>query len=414
MVFARTCLVLLCASSVLWGQTEVVERHDSGTVHRRYTVDAEGKRAGAFQEFDAEGTLRVQAVYREGQLEGRCKVYHANGKRQLWANYRGGRLNGRYTTFREDGKKHVVAHYHDDLRHGKYEAVYENGQLKERTRYRHAKLHGSLESFFENGNPHLRATFENGKRHGKYEEFNADQSHSLTEHFHHGTRHGVYQVVDKGNLVIDQVWDMGKIHKIRGVVAYPVPEDNIRKEIRRILRLPPAAAAAPSSTAPKPARVRREVDTPEEALRRLKAYRFLCRVPYENLRLDPKLCEHCESGAKLCERIGRIEHEPKCPKGMDQAEYRRGLTGTMHRNLHQGSGLVGSVDAYMEDHGENNLDHVGHRRWCLNPRMRRTGFGSSGGFCAMWAHDEGGTASFAATRPSSQARRRGAANAAPR
>ena len=193
--------------------------------------------------------------------------------------------------------------------------------------------------------------------------------------------------MDNGHLVIDQVWEMGEIHKIRGVVAYPVPEDHIRKELRRILRLPGPVAPAPKEVEVKIKRVRLEVDTPEQALRRLQAYRFLCGVPYENLRLDPKLCEHCVNGAKLCGRIGRLAHEPKCPKGMDRAEYLRGFIGTSHSNLHQGSGLVGSVDAYMEDAGARNLAHVGHRRWCLNPRMRKTGFGNSGDYCAMWAHD---------------------------
>ena len=41
-----------------------------------------------FLEFDAEGTLVVEAAYKEDKLNGRYKAYHANGKRMLWANYR--------------------------------------------------------------------------------------------------------------------------------------------------------------------------------------------------------------------------------------------------------------------------------------------------------------------------------------
>ncbi len=402
---ARVCLVLLCAAGPILGQTEVVERHESGRVHLRYTVDAQGRREGLFQEYDAEGTLRVEATYHQDRLHGRYRAFHANGKRRLWANYRDGKLNGRHTTFRGDGRKHIVAHYHDDLLHGKYEAVYANGQLKERASYKHAKLHGSFESFFENGRPRISATFCEGKRHGKYQEFDEDQTRTVTEHFHHGIRHGAYQVLERGSLVVDQVWEMGRIQKIQGVVAYPVPADDIRRELRRILGLPaavepktpPAPSPAPSPFAKTPATpeaaaaVQRELDTPESALCRLQAYRFLCRVPYKDLRLDPGLCEHCANGARLCERIGRIAHEPERPADMDSSEYQRGFIGTKNSNLDEGSSsLAAAVDSFMEDAGDNNLAHVGHRRWCLNPPMRRTGFGKSGKYHAMWALDTSG------------------------
>jgi hypothetical protein len=41
----------------------------------------------------------------------------------------------------------------------------------------------------------------------------------------------------------------------------------------------------------------------------------------------------------------------------------------------------------MDDSDARNIDRVGHRRWCLNPAMVKTGFGASGVFAAMWAHD---------------------------
>jgi hypothetical protein len=34
---------------------------------------------------------------------------------------------------------------------------------------------------------------------------------------------------------------------------------------------------------------------------------------------------------------------------------------------------------------------VGHRRWCLNPPLARTGFGIVGGFSAMWSFDRSRT-----------------------
>jgi len=52
--------------------------------------------------------------------------------------------------------------------------------------------------------------------------------------------------------------------------------------------------------------------------------------------------------------------------------------------------MVGAVDGFMDDSDESNIDRIGHRRWCLNPRMRRTGFGQAGEYAAMWSMDSSG------------------------
>jgi hypothetical protein len=54
--------------------------------------------------------------------------------------------------------------------------------------------------------------------------------------------------------------------------------------------------------------------------------------------------------------------------------------------------LPHSVDSYMDDSDPSNIDRVGHRRWCLNPELRKTGFGSADGFHAMWSMDDSGKA----------------------
>lgn len=45
----------------------------------------------------------------------------------------------------------------------------------------------------------------------------------------------------------------------------------------------------------------------------------------------------------------------------------------------------------MEDGDQYNIDRVGHRRWLLNPSMKKTGFGlvngSNGTYSAVSAHD---------------------------
>ena len=45
------------------------------------------------------------------------------------------------------------------------------------------------------------------------------------------------------------------------------------------------------------------------------------------------------------------------------------------------------MNAYMDDSDAGNIKVLGHRRWCLNPSMVKTGFGGCGKFSAMWSFD---------------------------
>ena len=125
----------------------------------------------------------------------------------------------------------------------------------------------------------------------------------------------------------------------------------------------------------------------DAALRRLKAYRYLANVPYDDLTLDDDTNAACEAGVKLCAKIGHMDHTPENP-GLPEAEYKLAYKGTSRSNLGQGwASLTRAVDSWMEDSDRMNIDRVGHRRWCLNPTMQKTGFGRVGEFTAMYAFD---------------------------
>src|SRR5262249_53377270 len=94
-----------------------------------------------------------------------------------------------------------------------------------------------------------------------------------------------------------------------------------------------------------------------------------------------------EAAAALCQRIGRLDHNPPNP-GMKEDEYKLALKGVHSCNLHQGqANLVEAIDGFMDDSDPANIVHVGHRRWCLHPLLTKTGLGRRGGYCALWAHD---------------------------
>jgi uncharacterized protein YkwD len=124
----------------------------------------------------------------------------------------------------------------------------------------------------------------------------------------------------------------------------------------------------------------------EAALRRLNAYRYLAGVPHDVF-LDGEYDKAAQAGAGLCERIGRLDHTPANP-GMPEDEFRYAYRGTSRSNLGQGyRTLERAVDGWMDDSAAANREIVGHRRWCLNPAMKKTGFGHAGAFTAMYSFD---------------------------
>ncbi len=108
----------------------------------------------------------------------------------------------------------------------------------------------------------------------------------------------------------------------------------------------------------------------------LNIYRFLSGVPAD-VKSNSKLNSQAKDAARAC-----LEN-----KGLSHKLGR----WTEKCNLALGPGGVqGSVKLYMEDSGSNNQAERGHRRWCLNPSMGKSGFGSEQRYSAMWALDTSG------------------------
>lgn len=188
------------------------------------------------------------------------------------------------------------------------------------------------------------------------------------------------------------------------VMGAPSPEATAKRskaDIEKTLRVIESAANTSSTTQTKTETRKGSKETvaltvtPSELgkarkeLARLNAYRYLAGLNYD-VQLKDELNLTCKYGAHLCNVIGRIEHTPAKPAKMDDATYKRGYEATSNSNLSWTSGpdgLTGSVDGYMDDSDPSNIARVGHRRWCLNPAMRYTGFGVVQGTSAMWSMD---------------------------
>jgi hypothetical protein len=125
----------------------------------------------------------------------------------------------------------------------------------------------------------------------------------------------------------------------------------------------------------------------EAGLRALAAYRFLCDVPYDDLLIDRDYVAHALAGAKLLAKVGMLTHTPDNP-GLPDDEYQFALKGTSSSNICTSNDLPLAIEIFMGDSDATNVDRLGHRRWCLNPAMLKTGFGAdTSGYSCMWSMD---------------------------
>ena len=125
----------------------------------------------------------------------------------------------------------------------------------------------------------------------------------------------------------------------------------------------------------------------EEALREVNYVRALAGVP-SDVRLDDGSTSRAQHGAVLMDANDVLSHAPTRPADMPQGFYELGYDGTSHGNIaaswtsrdgkKTGNITLGqSIAMWLADDDDRNIVHVGHRRWILDPRMRRTGFGIS-------------------------------------
>ena len=128
--------------------------------------------------------------------------------------------------------------------------------------------------------------------------------------------------------------------------------------------------------------------TLKKALATLNNVRYIAGLNY-NVTLDSTYTAQCQAGAYVDYLIDDLSHYPRKPSGMSDALYKKGYTGCSSSNIAVGSSTLNSCILYswMEDSDSGNIRYVGHRGWCLNPTMGKTGFGVAGRYMSMYAID---------------------------
>jgi hypothetical protein len=291
------------------------------------------------------------------QAQEQTETWENGAVKARWSVDRRGKRHGPYTGYHRNGAVAVKAVYHDDV------------------------LDGSYSSFHPNRAPHVTALYARGLLSGAYEDASEDGSRVWTAAYVAGKLQGDAKLVVGQKPVIVQKWRDGTLAQLNGFEPHPTLAADLRTKMERILALPaPAEASDPKSS------------ERWAALRRLQAYRHLCGLSWEEMALDPVWNDLCDAASEVCEKLGYLSHTPPDPGGLPEGRYAKGRQGAGHSNLSMGTDMPRSVDGYMDDSDPSNIARLGHRRACLSPEMRRTGFGSSGRWSAMWTGDRGAPA----------------------
>ncbi len=241
-------------------------------------------------------------------------------------------------------------------------------------------LHGTAQTFHADGRVASSGMYRQGRRAGKWTDSDAAGERERIGEYRDGVLHGARRVLVHGKVASRQAWKHGELVVLDGIEPFPVPHERLLAGLRAILATP---VPAPAADAKAPLR--------HAALSRLRAYRHLCGVPEAELELVDAWNDLCDSAAEVCRQNGKIDHHPPRPPGFDEARYRQGTEGASHSNLAVGGSLADSVDNYMDDSDPSNIERVGHRRWCLNPVLKKTGFGTDEQYHAMWSMDSSGS-----------------------
>lgn len=141
--------------------------------------------------------------------------------------------------------------------------------------------------------------------------------------------------------------------------------------------------------------------TVNEALNALNFIRYIAGIP--EVTNNSQYEEYAQAGAALMQHMGKMTHTPKKPDDVSQEFFDKAYKGTSSSNIAYSMSSSGGpslnlastvIESWMSDEDESNIDRVGHRRWCINPRMKQTGFGASGYYAAIYAFDTAASSNY--------------------
>lgn len=288
----------------------------------------------------------------------------------------------RVETYPDGGKKAVYAVTADGERNGPFAEFHPDGRPASKGAYRKGKLHGPFQSHHPDGKVKTKVTYKDGMPTGKLVEYGESGAVLRSAQYREGKLHGAFQEFAAGRLIRDEFWVGGELLVPKSAAQIAATLKAIETSAARTVgEFPPASDPWRAALADAGLQATREA-----ALRRLQAYRYLCDVPWEDLALDRAYVAHCEAACDVMHRVGTLTHTPENP-GMPEDDYRFAYAGTSSSNIFSSPSMIDAITAFMDDSDASNIDRLGHRRWCINPGMLRTGVAGNHGYSAMWSLD---------------------------
>ncbi len=136
--------------------------------------------------FNRAGAFKATCTYNKSRLEGERRLEQADGRLRCQETYKNGRLVGERTTFYLNGNKESISHYQDGKLNGLREFFFPSGQLWYRENYLNGRLEGERTSFFASGKKFLEEFYTEGTLDGARNIYAEDGELLTSEEYHWG------------------------------------------------------------------------------------------------------------------------------------------------------------------------------------------------------------------------------------
>lgn len=140
-------------------------------------------------------------------------------------------------------------------------------------------------------------------------------------------------------------------------------------------------------------------DTLDGAVTMLNQIRFIAGVQ-DNVTLDDTYNQMTQAASLVNYVNKELTHYPQKPDGMEDELFQLAADGAKSSNIACAPWASQTfkdslINGWMADYDDSNIDRLGHRRWCINPEMGKTGFGAvtgtNGTYNAMYSFDKSNT-----------------------
>ena len=134
---------------------------------------------------DAQGILAFQGILVNGKKEGAWTEFNNNGSVKSVTPFVHGKKEGLYLELNSNGQFGKRIAYHNDLRHGEY-AEYNYPNKKEERMYRQGKLEGTVKIYYSNGKIMEEGAYKNDTRDGISRWFNEEGKETIKYEYKNG------------------------------------------------------------------------------------------------------------------------------------------------------------------------------------------------------------------------------------